>query len=435
MWMARCDLCHFVNTYNSDPEMDGCPDCGNSREGDNAFRIFEIVVPAAFRTSFSHGADAKADDEFLPRGTSSVAERSDALPTFVPGTNTALVPTFGGHVFRVNDRAGRMFRGGLGTARWTRGGVPLPHQWIDERYQNGRGENNVTFTAERPEVDTIALAAPKVTDVLRIRPHSVRQDLCLDLLARDNLGRMSRLGQGAAVKAAYYSAAFILRSVVAEELDIDPEEIDISNVRVIELDDGTFAGEIIINDHLENGAGFTAWLSQNNNWDGVLNSITGPEHDEDTFIDKLLSHEHAQSCQSACYDCLCLYRNMSYHSLLDWRLGMSVLRILSDPEYQCGIDGDFGSPELSGWLNFTDAVRNTFCQSFQSCEPAEFGPLHGWTVADRNVILIHPLWSTVHPGIMLAEAITTLSQDDDVRLVDAFNLYRRMSWVYQRLGS
>ena len=319
-------------------------------------------------------------------------------------------------------------------ARWRRAGVTLSHQWIDERYQNGRSENNVIFTEETPEVDTIALAAPKVTDVLRIRPHSVRQDLCLDLLARDSLGRMSRLGQGAAVKAAYYSAAFILRSVVAEELDIDPEEIDISNVRVVELNDGTYAGEIILNDHLENGAGFTAWLSQDNNWHGILNAITRPDHDEDSFIGKLISPEHAQGCHSACYDCLCLYRNMSYHSLLDWRMGMSVLRILSDSGYPCGVDGDFTLPEISGWLAFTDALRDTFCQSFPSCEPAEFGPLHGWTVADRNTILIHPLWSTVHPGRMLAEALAALSQDDDLRLVDTFNLHRRMSWVYQRLG-
>lgn len=434
MWMARCDLCHFVNTFNIEPDMDGCPDCGNSCDGDNAFRVFEIVVPSAFRTSFSYGTDAKADDEFLPRGTSSVAERTDASPIFITGTNSALTPSFGGHVYRVNDRAGRLFRGRLGTARWSRGGVTLSHQWIDERYQNGRGENNVVFNPETSEADTIALAAPKVTDVLRIRPHSIRQDLCLDLLARDRIGRMSQLGQGAAVKAAYYSAAFILRSVVAEELDIDPEEIDISNVRMVELNDGTYAGEIILNDDLENGAGFTAWLSQDNNWHEILNAITGPDHDRDSFIGKLLSPEHAQDCQSACYDCLCLYRNMSYHSLLDWRLGMSVLRILCDAGYPCGLDDDFTFPELSGWLDFTDALRDTFCQSFPSCDHAEFGPLHGWTVADRNVILIHPLWSTVHPGGMLAEALATMSQDDDVRLVDAFNLHRRMSWVYQRLG-
>jgi len=435
IWMARCDLCHFVDTYDEEPDMAGCPDCGNSRDGENAFRVFEIVVPSAFRTSFSGGVDAKADDEFLPRGTSSVAERTNATPTFIPGTNTDLVPTFGSHVYRINDRAGRLFTGGLGTARWTRGGVTLPHQWIDERYQNVRGDNNVTFTADTPQVDTIALASPKVTDVLRIRPHSVRQTLCLDLLARDNLGRMSQLGQGAAVKAAYYSAAFLLRSVVSEELDIDPEEIDISTVRVVDLDDGTHAGELIINDHLENGAGFTAWLSHDINWRRMLDKIRGPDFDDDTFIGKVLSTEHTRDCQAACYDCLCLYRNMSYHSLLDWRLGMSILRVLSDSAYRCGIDGDFGSPELSGWLDFTASLRSSFCQSYQSCEPAEFGPLHGWTIAGRNVILTHPLWSTSHPGGILAEALATLSQDDEVRHVDAFNLHRRMSWIYQRLGT
>ncbi len=88
--MARCDLCHFVDTFDVEPDMADCPDCGNNRVGENAFRVFEIVVPAAFRTSFSHGVDAKADDEFLPRGTSSVAERTDVPPVIVPGTNTGL---------------------------------------------------------------------------------------------------------------------------------------------------------------------------------------------------------------------------------------------------------------------------------------------------------------------------------------------------------
>lgn len=435
MWMARCDQCHYVNTYIAAPELPGCPDCGTSREGENGLRVFEIVVPSAFRTSFSHGVDAKADDEFLPRGTSSVAERTDQPPVVVPGTNTGLIPTSGGHVYRVNDRAGRLFTGGLGSARWSRGGVTLSHQWIDERYQNIRGDNNVMFTAETAQADAIALAAPKVTDVLRIRPQLVQQALCLDLLARDVQGRMSRSGQGAAVKAAYYSAAFILRSVVAEELDIDPEEIDISNVRAVELDDGTWAGEIILNDHLENGAGFTAWLSQGDNWRRILAGITGPIHDSESFVGKLLSAEHAEACRAACYDCLCLYRNMSYHGLLDWRLGMSLLRVLSDESHLCGVDGDFTSPEMAGWAGFSGALRDVFCESFRSCTPTEFGPLHGWTVAGTNVILSHPLWNTARPSGILAEALAVLGPNDVVRVVDAFNLHRRMSWVYQRLGA
>jgi hypothetical protein len=432
MWMARCDLCHFVETYDSEPDMAVCPGCGNSCDSENVFRIFEVVVPTAFRTSFSHGVDAKADDEFLPRGTSSVAECTDAMPVIVPDSNTALIPTFGSHVYGINDRGGRLFTGGLGSARWSRGGVTLPHQWIDERYQNIRGDDNVRFTAESAQFDTFALAAPKVTDVLRIRPHTVQQALCLDLIPRDP---RHRLGQAAAVKAAHYSAAFILRSVVAEELDIDPEEINISSVRAIEIGDGIHAGEIIVNDHLENGAGFTAWLSQQDNWQHVLEIITRAEHEEDTFIEKLLSVEHADACKSACYDCLCLYRNMSYHSLLDWRLGMALLRILSDSTHDCGVDGNFSQPELVGWLDFSGSLRNTFCRSFPSCIPAEFGPLHGLNVANSKVILTHPLWNVQRPHGILAEALASIAPDEEVHLVDTFNLHRRMSWVYQRLGA
>ena len=83
---------------------------------------------------------------------------------------------------------------------------------------------------------------------LRIRPATVPPGILLDPLA------------SVGVKSAYYSAAFILRVVSAERLDIDPDEFDISNVRQVELVDETKVGEIVINDHLANGAGFTAWI-------------------------------------------------------------------------------------------------------------------------------------------------------------------------------
>jgi Lhr-like helicase len=437
LWMARCGICPYFDRFDDEPAMDMCPDCGNNRaEGSAGFRVFEAVVPSAFRTSFGPGRDAKADDEFLPRGTSSLADRSSTASERVESPNYRLTFTPGGHVYRLNDRAGRMFIGALGEARWRRGGNTLPHQhqWIDQRYQNVRGDDNVLFTPETADIDTIALVSPKTTDVLGICPQFIQPSLCLDPLARDNNGRMALLGQGAAVKAAYYSAAFILRAVVAEDLDIDPEELDISNVRTVGLPDQTFAGELIINDHLENGAGFTAWLSEHEHWRRILEIISGPNPDIDTFIGKLISTAHAQTCTSACYDCLCVYRNMSYHGLLDWRLGISILRVFQNANHLCGIDNNFRLPELSGWLDFARELRANFCQSFEGCRPMEFGPLPGWTVAGRNVILIHPLWSTKRPSGILAESLSTLSPDDEVHLVDTFNLHRRMSWIYQRLG-
>lgn len=438
LWMAKCGICPYFDCFVGKPTMEVCPDCGNQHaEGPTGFRVFEAVVPSAFRTSFGPGKDAKADDEFLPRGTSSLAGRSSPASEIVESPNYRLTFTPGGHVYRLNDRSSRMFIGALGEARWKRGGNILPHQhqWIDQRYHDVRGDDNVLFTPETTDVDTIALVSPKTTDVLGIRQQFIQPSLCLDPLARDNNGRMALLGQGAAIKAAYYSAAFILRAVVAEDLDIDPEELDISNVRTVCLPDQIFVGEIIINDHLENGAGFTAWLSKHNHWRRILEIILGSNPDYNSFIGKLTSADHAQACTSACYDCLCVYRNMSYHGLLDWRLGISILRVLQDANHLCGIDGHFGLPELSGWHDFARELRSNFCKSFEGCHPKEFGPLPGWTVAGRNIILIHPLWNTKRPSGILAEALSRLSPDDEVRFVDSFNLHRRMSWIYQRLGN
>lgn len=436
IWMAKCGQCPFFLPTHSDPHLEMCPDCGAARSDEtNAFRIFEAVVPTAFRTSFGPGKDAKADDEFLPRSTSSVAEPTTALPTPVTSTNTCVTFSPSGHVYRINDQAGQLFRGAVGIARWTRGGVTLSHQWIDERYSNTGGDDGVVFERETDCPDRLALTAPKTTDILSIRPSSIPAELCLDLLARDRSGRPSRLGQGAAIKAAYYSAAFILRSIIAEDLDIDPEELDISTIRTSATSGQRLAGELVINDHLENGAGFSAWLSQPDEWRRILGLATATDPSTNTFIGKIMSPEHSRACSSACYDCLCVYRNMSYHGLLDWRLGISILRVLQSARHLCGIDGDFSTPELSGWLDSANELQTNFCQSFGGCRPMTFGCLPGWRIANRFGIVIHPLWNTQRPSAILAEALAALRPDDDIRLVDTFNLYRRKSWIYQRFGN
>jgi DEAD/DEAH box helicase domain-containing protein len=234
---------------------------------------------------------------------------------------------------------------------------------------------------------------------------------------------------GASVKAALYSASFILRSVVGERLDIDPEELDISNVRQVEMPDGTKCAEIVLNDHLANGAGFAAWIHRN--WAQIIGEVATARPGDGTFIGALLDTNH-RNCDSACYDCLKQYRNMSYHGLLDWRLGISVLRILHSSDSKVGIDGDFSPPELDGWLDSVRALVHNFCSSFQ-CVPLDFGPLHGFEVGGRQVIVIHPLWNPDRPTGILAQAIAA-TDPNRVKFVDSFNLLRRPSFVYLNLA-
>ena len=114
--------------------------------------------------------------------------------------------------------------------------------------------------------------------------------------------------------------------MAAEELEIDPDEIEINNVRQVESSNGQKIGEIIVSDRLANGAGFTKWIE--NNWPRLLETVTGAGGLKENFVADLMSHSHKTNCDSSCYDCLRNYRNMSYHGLLDWRLGISLFRAL-----------------------------------------------------------------------------------------------------------
>jgi DEAD/DEAH box helicase domain-containing protein len=414
-WMMRCTRCQYTQTSNNQFEDTVCPNCEATEE--EGFRIFQWAVPLAFRTSLGRGSDARDEDELIVAGAGSVAESQPQDFDLIPNTNTNTAFAESGRVFRVNDNRGHLFRGATGTASLSRNRWELPNQWIDERFQQG-GERGVQFQAQG-EQETIAIAAPKTTGVLRIKPATVPSGLCLDPIS-----------PGSAVKAAFYSAAFIIRAVTAERLDIDPEELDVSGLRQVELEETSEkVGEMVISDRLPNGSGFTAWLAQH--WQEILLGIVNADPHSNTFASSLISSQHRRDCDSSCYDCLRQYRNMNYHGLLDWRLGLSLLRVLVSDTFQCGLNGNFSNPDLEGWLQTATQLRDTFCTSFSSCHPREFGSLSGFEIGSKQVIIVHPLWNLKNPSGLLADAIAAEQTDTPIRYLDTFNLRRRPSWCYQ----
>ena len=416
-WMSRCGQCHYVATHDAVPGDETCPQCGCGMDNDPAFRTFQYAVPSAFRASLGPGRDALEEAEFLPTGVSTVAE-SDSQPCdYVKGTNSATAFSRSRRVYRVNDRSGRLFTGAMGVARRGDTGLRLEDQWIDERFQ---AEDRLNFTpASEPEC--IAIAAPKTTDVVRIRPSCAPSGILVDPVGLFSVG----------VKAAYYSAAFILKAIAAEELDIDPDEFDISNVRQVDMGTGERCGEIVISDHLANGAGFARWVYDN--WEKLLTSVVRPDVKSDTFIGSIVGQEHISGCESACYNCLMNYRNMSYHGLLDWRLGVALLRLLRTARFQCGLDGDFSLPELDGWIEHARRIRDVFCQSF-AASPREFAQLPGFELGNRQVVVVHPLWNTQSPDGLLAESFASCDHPRGPQTLDTFNLLRRLGWSYQSLA-
>ena len=303
-WMLRCQRCQCTETSESPITHTECPNCQATAE--QGLRIFQWAVPLAFRTSLNAGVDAKAEYDILISGAGSVAESKPQDFNLVSNTNTQIAFSESGRVFRVNDNRGNLFRGAVGRASFGRGEKLLSDQWIDERFQ--KKTDGFKFI-KVGETESIAIVAPKTTGVLRIKPVKVPEGLCLDPIT-----------QGSSIKAAFYSAAFIVRSVTAQELDIDPEELDVSGLRQVDLN-GVKVGELVISDRLANGSGFTDWLAKH--WEDILKEQI--LNSKNSFAAAIMSDEHRQKCDSSCYDCLQQYRNMNYHGLLDWRLGLSLL--------------------------------------------------------------------------------------------------------------
>lgn len=416
-WVIRCALCHYMDRLDDEPRSGYvCPNCGADEAA--GCRAFPVVVPVAFRTTFARGGDAKEDGDQYTGSASSQALRASVSVERPSGTNSDLFFLRPGRIYRINDNRGNLFRGSEGTASLQRGTYRLQRQWIDDRYQ-GTTDGVQFAAAGQPEA--FALASPKQTDVLCVRPRVVHQGLLLDPARH-----------GGTAKAALYSAAFLLRASIAQHLDIDPDEFEISSVRSVELSPPERVGEIVISDQLANGSGFTRRLRDT--WQATLHGILEATPNDGTFAGSILSSAHTSRCDSSCYDCLRRYRNMAYHSLLDWRLGLSMLRVLQDQEYRVGLDGNFDDyPETSNWLQSASKLRDAFCEAF-ACAARDYGSLPGCDIGGRAVIFIHPLWQASRPKGILAEAIALVPSGQEIRYADTFNVIRRPSWAYQQLG-
>lgn len=419
-WMLRCQRCQYTDTSDNKFEYQLCPKCEATEE--QGFRIFKWAVPLAFRTSLNRGSDAKEEHDVLISSAGSVAESQPQNFNLVPNTNTQTAFSENGRVFRVNDNRGNLFKGAIGKSYfgYDKNEKMLDCQWIDERYQNNKADGLKVKFENIGEPEELAIVAPKTTGVLRIKPAAVPSGLCLDPIA-----------PGSAIKAAFYSAAFIIRAVASQELDIDPDELDVSGLRQVVLEvSGEKVGEIVISDRLPNGSGFTLWLAEN--WQDVLTEKIIKS--QSILVNTMMSTEHRDKCDSSCYECLRHYRNINYHGLLDWRLGLSLLRALADNDFRCGLDGDFSIPDLENWQKTATTLRDAFCASFSYCSPRNIAGLPGFTVGDITVIIVHPLWNLNQPAGLFADAVATIAENSRIRYLDTFNLLRRPSWCYQSLA-
>lgn len=400
--------CSFISTAR--PVNDLCQCCASQVEA------LAVRTPAAFVSDFSNPKDEKDEiqevsanivtAEFMPNGPA-------MSPVRLPRGEKALVAAGVTWRLTLDNISGQLYYFN-NVEVWSAVGQGLP--------LNGPHGNR----------EEIRLVARKNTNVFKLEIEPVA-DLALNPYKTTD-GKLDYWAQG--VRSAYYSLSFILQRAVASNLDIDPMEIEV--VKLMPSPHNT--GIICLADEKINGSGFVKDLYRNFDTYANVRILQGG----DTFFKDMLSPAHDAFCDSACYSCLQVYRNMPYHGLLDWRLGISLLRLIMDENYKCGTDYDFASyPELKSWpkmaMQLISDFQKTFKPKWTIDKYREIPFIHDGA---RNVIVAtHPLWdSDMGSGLsrFMAKlkrgiANQTGSPMVSFKCVDTFNLSRRLSSCNENL--
>ncbi len=410
-WFQHCRSCGFVSTSEEMQTADYCQKCGQPSDENRIFVQYQIVTPQTFRTDLSSGKDAKEEESVHYGVPSALAESSDAgIQKSPQGMNCLISIADSGRVWRVNDNAGRLFEGSIidtpppPMPRGEQRTIPhLSNQWIESRFVD----------IDNDALERFALAAGKTTDILRISPTGIPLGINLN-------------PSYIQVRAAAISAAFLIQRLLADRLDIDPEEIEVARITHRSINSGQRVADIILSDRLPNSAGFVRQAF--NEFEDIIQEACFPS--SSGSYTAIIQQESHRKCDSACYDCLKVYRNMTYHGLLDWRLAISYLKALLNPNYQAGLDGNFGAPELDGWIGTAGRLRDSFVKCF-NYQPVQWAEIPGFIAGSRKFIVVHPLWDFQRANGKLAEAIAESGGDID-DYIDTFNLLRRPGWCHER---
>ena len=453
-WMIRCSKCGHINSEEQISSEDQrvpttveCPNCFEQTEHNK----FPIASPIAYRTTLDKSSQVPDDSSIFFTRSAIMAETSNSSKSSrVELLNMAKVLNDNDLTWRINHNAGKFFKGSISTVEnsfdFDRNGATyrLEDQWISDAFrdpQTGTGSRGFSYRVYGGDSEEIALAAHKNTEVLRLQPNVVPEGISIDMYS--NQGTNS-----SGVRSAYYSAATLLQRVLADDRDVDPVEVEIAEIVKSESSNRKTVSQIVLTDELPNGSGLSRFLSEN-----IVRFLERCINVSDpvAYTEQIHSEHHRSNCSSACYDCLKGYRNMSYHTLLDWRLAISLLRLMHSPNHKVGLDGDFEKyVELADWKSNAFLASVQFSEGFQLELIKEF-ELPVITNSKRTwaAIVIHPFWECYSdPGgelqfpddLWLTKQVLAIRRvllEENAKckfsFVDSFNLERRKAWCLERI--
>lgn len=426
-------------------EGDVSPNGGFNEDAEDAYLV---VIPNAFRTDYSNDPqDREVDQEISTSKALLFSQSSDNGKTEKLITNTKLSFAATDYTWRINNNGGDGFH--LKRIEDLKHkSATLENQFLDVSLNAklGRGFKEAvkhSYIARQIETSSlssdevpISLGARKTTNIFRLHVDKLNTHLDANPFHKDSGKRVS-------AKGAYHSAAFLLQRCLADDRDVSPEEVEIAAIIEHPLDDNTnrSVGKIILSDELSNGSGFVEYLYDN--YEYFLQMIINPEP-TNRFTISFLNSDHAKICKTACYKDLLNYRNLNYHGILDWRLGVALLRITNDSKYKLGLDNDWSNLEILDWTTNSIELLTSFINSIsreilEGNEISVFKGIPYITYHDFTIIAVHPLWN-YHGGHFpehnsLTELIKISNSTEKIFFADTFNMERRPSWTYQQFFS
>lgn len=227
----------------------------------------------------------------------------------------------------------------------------------------------------------------------------------------DELGHLNLSLTTPEGRSAWLSAAYLLQRAAGALLDVDPEEF------VVGVQESTIGrGQVFVTDRLENGSGYTGRISQEWMFQEILDQLGAGT--VDSMGGFLRGPLHEGSCSMACYRCLMTYGNSPTHPLLDWRIGLDTVRLLTDGSLPTITSPYWSRYRVTDGSDIHILLRSVFTgYNVQIDEDDEF-PV-AVIAGARPLLLHHPLVSR-----SATELRARLDHFADARPVSLFRLIR-----------
>ena len=366
-----CSDCQSVQFDEDRTEAFSCQVCGQPMKDH-----LDAREPKGFFTDFMP-EDYHGVFEWTPRST---------VPTLAwdsgeaSGDRTAncCVSAFSGDILSVNDN------GGKGGFEFKKATFSSRREWRKAyAVDPGPGKDHNVSVSGDPH--PIALLSRRKTDVLlaslKIWPLGVLAD------------PLTPTG-----RAAWYSFAFFLRSSAATLMDVDTLEFN-AGFRPTRDPDGRVLGQAFLSDTLQNGAGYCSWLGQPRNFEKLL--CQGDAGTPASNAEQWTGGLHGSECDTSCNRCLRDFYNVSYHSLLDWRLAIDMARLALNANVVLDLKVPWTGQD-NPWRLLCEgesAPVPAILKNLGYREVPEIDGLQAYKHMkfDQVRIVRHPLWTDDHP--------------------------------------